>query len=559
MGTIGEAPVRFFLDSGADLTVINKQTLDELRYVGMTTPSQQSDVTIKGVHGQETSLPVVHLDCKIMGRIFTLPMTVSDDIRHDVILGRDCDILYALMKTAIENIPQDVLVVQTRQQAAAENHCQQQNADASEELLALHPDIIGDDFLQTNLSLPDTSTDPSSDPDFDPLSQSNADSEALRRDQRNDPTLAEPWSSADQENSPYITKHGILHRQSADRLGEPIWQIVLPVNRRQQVLDLAHSTPMAGHGGHTRTKYKILKHFFWPHLAADVKATCKPCDHCQKTAKRTHSRAPMVSPPPHITRPFDKVAIDVVGPLPMTKSKNRYILTYIDLGSRYPDTVPLSTTTADVIAKALLNIMSRLSVPLEILSDRGSNFLSSVMKETFKFLGILQSKTAPYRPQSNGAIERFHHTLMKMVRKSAADHRDWDEHLQYLLFACREAPCSSTGFSPFELLFGREVHGPLDILRQQWVPAKTTSTTVTEWLLKLRTDLTEIRALAINHQENTWFDRSATATSFHKGDQVLVFTPAFAGHRSQKLEDRWCGPYTILGSLSPVTYPVDMP
>ena len=134
MGTIGEAPVRFFLDSGADLTVINKQTLDELHYAGMTTPSQQSDVTIKGVHGPETSLPVVHLTCKIMGRIFTLPMAVSDDIRHDVILGRDCDILYALMKTAIEDIPQDVLVVQTRQQAAAESHCQQNNADASEEL-----------------------------------------------------------------------------------------------------------------------------------------------------------------------------------------------------------------------------------------------------------------------------------------------------------------------------------------------------------------------------------------------------------------------------------------
>ena len=152
-----------------------------------------------------------------------------------------------------------------------------------------------------------------------------------------------------------------------------------------------------------------------------------------------------------------------------------------------------------------------------------------------------------------------------MVRKSVADHRDWDEHLQDLLFACHEAPCSSTGFSPFELRFRREVHGPLDILRQQWVPAKTTSTTVTEWLLKLRTDLTEMRALAINHQENTqartkaWFDRSATATSFHKGDQVLVFTPAFSGHRSQKLEDRWCGPYTILGSLSLVTYSVDMP
>ena len=155
---------------------------------------------------------------------------------------------------------------------------------------------------------------------------------------------------------------------------------------------------MAGYGGHKRTKYKILKHFFWPHLAADVKATCQSCDHCQKTAKRTHLRAPMVSPPPHITRPFDKVAIDVVGPLPMTKSKNRYILTYIDLGSRYPDTVPLSTTTADVIAKDLLNIMSRLSVPLERLSDRGSNFHScSSAYFTLRRLRTAHSLTGPLK------------------------------------------------------------------------------------------------------------------------------------------------------------------
>ena len=165
------------------------------------------------------------------------------------------NIVYAFMKTAIEDIPQDVLVVQTRQQAAAESHCQQQNADASKELLTLHPDIIGDDFdfPQTNLSLPDTDTDPSSDPDFDPLSQPNADSEALCRDQCNDPTLA------DQENSPYITKHGILPSSTICRsTGRTYLADRSPANRRQQVLDLAHSTPMAGHGGHKHTKYKIL-------------------------------------------------------------------------------------------------------------------------------------------------------------------------------------------------------------------------------------------------------------------------------------------------------------
>lgn len=267
----------------------------------------------------------------------------------------------------------------------------------------------------------------------------------------------------------------------------------------------------------------------------------------------------------NITRPFEKVAIDIVGPLPMTRKKNRYILTYIDLGSRYPDAVPLPITTAKVVAEQLLNIMSRLSVPLEILSDRGSNFLSSVMKEAFSFLGIRHSKTAPYRPQSNGAVERFHHTLLQMIRKTVQDHKDWDVYLPYFLFACREAPCSSTGFSPFELIFGKHVHGPLDILSRQWVPARTTSPTVTDWLIELRNDLSEMRDVATDHYAQTqtrtkeWFDKKTQTRQFEKGDRVLVFTPAFTGHKGDKLDDRWCGPYTILGRLSPVTYSVDMP
>ena len=104
----------------------------------------------------------------------------------------------------------------------------------------------------------------------------------------------------------------------------------------------------------------------------------------------------------------------------------------MDLGSRYSDAVPLKTTTAKVVAQELVNIMARFSVPLEILSDHGSNFLSATMKETFKFLGIQHSKTVPYRPQSNGAVERFHHSLMQMLRKTLENNRDWDELLPTL-------------------------------------------------------------------------------------------------------------------------------
>ena len=128
-------------------------------------------------------------------------------------------------------------------------------------------------------------------------------------------------------------------------------------------------------------------------MSSDVRKASQSCSRGQKTGKRTYSNAPMQVPAVHITRPFEKVAIDIVGHLPVTRKKNRDILAYIDLGTRYPDAVPLHTTTAKAVAEKLLYIMSRLSVPLEILSDRGTNFMSTVMKEAFSFLGTLQDST----------------------------------------------------------------------------------------------------------------------------------------------------------------------
>ena len=204
---------------------------------------------------------------------------------------------------------------------------------------------------------------------------------------------------------------------------------------------LVHSTPMAGHSGSNRTKYKIMKLFYWPGMGRDITTFCQACHRCQKTAKKTYSIAPLTITAPSISQPFDKVAIDIVGPLPMTKKKNRFGLTYIDLGFRYPETVPLQTVTARDIATALMSIMTRLSIPKakEILSDRGSNFLSSVLKETYQFLGISHSRTAVYRPQSNVSVEWFHQTLLQMIRKTIDDKPEWDDMLPFLLFACRTA------------------------------------------------------------------------------------------------------------------------
>ena len=173
-------------------------------------------------------------------------------------------------------------------------------------------------------------------------------------------------------------------------------------------------------------------------------------------------------PLPTIEEPWQRVAIDIVGPLQRTDRGHRYILTIMDFGTRYPEAVPLKRIDAPTVCEELMTVFTRFGFPQEILSDRGSNFTSKVTKALLEQIKVSHLKTSPYHPQSNGMLERFHATLKSMLRKTCPQPKEWDKWLPYLLFAYQESPHSATGFSPFELLFGREVRGPLMIVKEQW-------------------------------------------------------------------------------------------
>ena len=116
-----------------------------------------------------------------------------------------------------------------------------------------------------------------------------------------------------------------------------------------------------------------------------------------------------------------RVVIDIIGPLTRTKPVNHYFLTMIDHASRYQDAVPLRLTDSKMVTEALLAPFSRLGVPAEVLTDYGSNFLSSLMEYLHKSLGVRHIRTSPYHPQTNGAAKKLHGTLKDMIRKIGKD------------------------------------------------------------------------------------------------------------------------------------------
>ena len=207
--------------------------------------------------------------------------------------------------------------------------------------------------------------------------------------------------------------------------------------------------------------------------------------------------------------PFKRIAMDIVGPLPRSSSRKRLILVY---ATRHPEAIALRTVDANPVAEELLRVFAlrtvdanpvaeellrvfaRVGIPEEILTDKGAKFTSQLLAEVYRLLQIKPIRTTPYHPQTDGLVERFSHTLKSMLRKAAnEDGKDWDRLLPYLLFAYREVPQASTGFSPFELLYGHRVRGPFDILRESWKASKKSSESIVSYVLNMQERLAKLR------------------------------------------------------------------
>ena len=146
--------------------------------------------------------------------------------------------------------------------------------------------------------------------------------------------------------------------------------------------------------------------------------------------------------------------MDVVGPLTKTSSGYRYILTVIDLATRYPVAVPMRRVDVQTTCTELVEIFASYGVPEEIVHDNGGNFTAQLMEEVLGTMGIQQIRTSPYHPEANGAIERMHGTLKKALKKAGSKASTWDRWLPYVLYTLRTTVHDATGFSPFHLLFG---------------------------------------------------------------------------------------------------------
>ena len=320
---------------------------------------------------------------------------------------------------------------------------------------------------------------------------------------------------------------------------------------------------MSGHLGVNKTYHKILNHFFWPGLKSDVSQHCKSCHTCQIVGKPNQTiQKASLRPIPAFDEPFSRFIIDCVGPLPKTKSGCQYLLTIMCASTRFPEAIPFRNIKTKTIVTALVKIFTFVGLPRSVQSDQGSNFMSGIFQQVMHELGIKQYKSSAYHPESQGALERFHQTLKNMIRSYCFDtEKDWDEGIHLLLFAVRESVQESIGFSPFELVFGHTVHGPLKLLKEKFLSDDDRSLNLLQYVSDFKNRLSKACEAARSNLKSAQsktklhYDENAQDRNFEPGDKVLALLPI----PGRPLQARYYGHYTVDKKLSDVNYSVNTP
>ncbi|GFX76989.1 hypothetical protein TNCV_2079561 [Trichonephila clavipes] len=285
--------------------------------------------------------------------------------------------------------------------------------------------------------------------------------EKVREDQMADPDI-KPLIEF-MESSSNKTKNGVLYRKFESEDGKTFrWQLVLPRSRIPEVLKELHGSPTGGHFGVMKTLHRVRERFCWGKVRADVEQWCKSCDACSaRKGPKIRSRGKLHRY--NVGAPFERIAFDILGPLPRTASGNKYLLVVMDYFTKWPEVYPIPDQEAPTVAEAVVqHWISRYGVPLQLHSDQGRNFVSAVLKGVCELLGIDKTKTTPLHPQSDGMVERFNRTILNnlslMVSKNQ---QDWDQKVPLFLLAYRSAVHETTGYSPSQMLFGRNLRLPL--------------------------------------------------------------------------------------------------
>jgi transposase InsO family protein len=361
----------------------------------------------------------------------------------------------------------------------------------------------------------------------------------------------------------YTIEDGVLYHHDVLGEAQPLRQLVIPDSLKKRILYAFHNSPLAAHLGRTKTYDRLRQRFFWIGMYSDVKRWIKTCLDCRK-AKQTSQRHSGYLHPQLYEQPFDTVGIDLLGPFPLSKRGNLYVLTVVDGFTHWPEFIPLPDATAKTIARAFFEeIICRHGCPKRLLSDRGSQFLSTLIKEVCRLLDINQVYTSGYHPQTNGQTERIHRIISATLKIFVSKlQEDWDLYLPTCAFAYRSSKVEGLDHSPFYLLHGREPKLPEDILFGSPATLPQDRHAYATDLAKRMTDTFEHLRMAQREARRTqrdYYDARQHSSTLNENDLVLLYKPSRQVGLATKLLTHWTGPFKVVRRIRDELYSIEDP
>lgn len=334
--------------------------------------------------------------------------------------------------------------------------------------------------------------------------------------------------------------------------------LVVPTSLKDDVLSFCHNLKSSGHHGQTKTLKRLKASFMWYNMSRDCKAYVQSCRQCNlnKKASRT-ARAALGTF--HAGYPMERVHLDILGPFRPSEHGNVYILMMIDQFTKWVEMSAIPTQSAEVVAeKFIAHFVSTFGCPLEVHTDQGRNFESNLFKAFCDTLQITKTRTTPYHPSSNGQIERINRTVLQMIRCFIeGKNQSWDRDLPLLTMALHSTENRNTGFTPNQMMLGREVFHPADLIMGTASP-NMSHFQPAEWVQHLSTTLHEVHKLARENLRSSirtqkrLYDTRLQESVFNPGDVVYLRDSSTKVKISTKLRPIWKGPYLVVLSRPPL-------
>ena len=340
------------------------------------------------------------------------------------------------------------------------------------------------------------------------------------------------------------------------RDGRDTWKWIIPKSMRKELLEEHHNHKLGGHFSPAKTLDALHRSpYYWPYLSISVDHHIRDCDVCQRSKPAVKTlKAPMGTV--QVTQPMERVAIDILGPLPETDRGNKYIIVISDYFTRWVEAYPVPNHQAKTVAqKVTEEFFLRFGLPTTIHTDQGRDFESQLFKELCRLLEVEKTRTTPWNPKSDGLIERYNRTLETLLRQTIEENqKDWDLMTPYCCSAYRTANHSTIKQTPNVMMLGRQL--PLPSHLASAIPEEKKEGRI-PFIQELEDKFHRSHELARRNQKQSTqrykrqYDKGQYLQPIQPGKWVWLQNPTKKVGRSPKLQMQWEKyPYKVTELLS---------